>query len=159
MEDLRGFQGAVQKACHVFGVEKLFPEQENALKAFISREDVLLNLPTGFGKSLVFQMAPLVHAELSKFNHRFTANPIIIVISPLASLMEDQTIFLRNLNIKAGYDKSVNGKIEKGECSIVFSSPESLLGNGRWRNMLSSDTYKENLIGIVVDEAHCISHW
>ena len=159
MEDLRGFQGAVQKACHVFGVEKLFPEQENALKAFISREDVLLNLPTGFGKSLVFQMAPLVHAELSKFNHRFTANPVIIVISPLASLMEDQTIFLRNLNIKAGYDKSVNGKIEKGECSIVFSSPESLLGNGHWRNMLSSDTYKENLIGIVVDEAHCISHW
>ena len=57
-EDLRGFQGAVQKACHVFRVEKLFPEQENALKAFISREDVLLNLPTGFGKSLVFQMAP-----------------------------------------------------------------------------------------------------
>ena len=159
MEDLRGFQGAVQKACHVFGVEKLFPEQENALKAFISREDVLLNLPTGFGKSLVFQMAPLVHAELSRFNHRFTANPIIIVISPLASLMEDQTIFLRNLNIKAGYDKSVNGKIEKGECSIVFSLPESLLGNGHWRNMLSSDTYKENLIGIVVDEAHCISHW
>ena len=162
MEDLRGFQGAVQKACHVFGVEKLFPEQENALKAFISREDVLLNLPTGFGKSLVFQMAPLVHAELSKFNHRFTANPIIIVISPLASLMEDQTIFLRNLNIKAGSigdDKSVNVKVEKGECSIVFSSPESLLGNGRWRNMLSSDTYKENLIGIVVDEAHCISHW
>ena len=122
----------------------------------------MLNLPTGFGKSLVFQMAPLVHAELSKFNHRFTANPIIIVISPLASLMEDQTIFLRNLNIKAGSigdDKSVNVKVEKGECIIVFSSPESLLGNGRWRNMLSSDTYKENLIGIVVDEAHCISHW
>ena len=146
-EDLRGFQGAVQKACHVFGVDKLFPE------AFISREDVLLSLPTGFGKSLVFQMAPLVHAELSKFNHRFTANPIIIiiVISPLVSLMEDQTIFLPNLNIKAGSigaDKSVNVKIEKGECSIVFSSPESLLGNGRWRNILSSDTYKANLIRI-----------
>ena len=48
---------------------------------------------------------------------------MIIVISPLASLMEDQTIFLRNLNIKAGSigdDKSVNVKIEKGECSIVF---------------------------------------
>ena len=88
----------------------------------------MLNLPTGFGKSLVFQMAPFVHAELSKFNHRFTANPIVIVISPLVSLMKDQTIFLRNLNIKAGSigdDKSVNIKIEKGECSIVFSSPES----------------------------------
>ena len=160
-EDLRGFQGAVQKACHVFGVEKLFPVQENALKAFISSEDVLLKLPTGFGKSMVFQMAPLVNAELSKFNHRFTANPIIIVISPLVSLMEDQTNFVRNLNIKTGSigdGKSVNVKIAKGERSIVFSSPESLLGNGRWRNMLSSDTYKKNLIGIAVDEAHCFSH-
>ena len=37
-EDLKGFQGAVEKVCQIFGVEKLFPEQMNALKAFISRE-------------------------------------------------------------------------------------------------------------------------
>lgn len=90
----------------------------------------MLNLPTGFGKSLVFQMAPLVHAEVSRFNHRFTANPIIVVVSPLVSLIEDQKIFLCKLNIKAGSvgdDKSINVKIEKGECSIVFASPESYL--------------------------------
>ena len=50
-------------------------------------------------------------------------------------------------------------RIEKGECCVVFSSPESLLGNGRWQSMLSSDVYQKNLIGIVVDEAHCVSHW
>ena len=55
----------IEKVCRVFGVTDLFPEQEKALKAFIDRSDVLLNLPTGFGKSLVFQMTPLVHAELS----------------------------------------------------------------------------------------------
>ena len=55
----------IEKACRVFGVTKLFPEQEKALKAFIDKSVVLLNLPTGFGKSLVFQMAPLVYAELS----------------------------------------------------------------------------------------------
>ena len=55
----------MEKACRVFGVTKLFPEQEKAWKAFIDKNDVLLNLPTGFGKSLVFQMAPLVHAGLS----------------------------------------------------------------------------------------------
>ena len=53
----------IEKACRVFDVTKSFPEQEKALKAFIGKSDVLLNLPTGFGKSLVFQMAPLVHAE------------------------------------------------------------------------------------------------
>ena len=55
----------IEKACRVFVVTKLFPEQEKALKAFIDKNDVLLNLPTGFRKSLVFQMAPLVHARLS----------------------------------------------------------------------------------------------
>ena len=37
----------IEKACLVFGVTKLFPEQEKALKAFIDKNDVLLNLPTG----------------------------------------------------------------------------------------------------------------
>ena len=41
----------IEKVCRVFGVTNLFPEQEKALKAFIDKSDVLLNLPTGFGKS------------------------------------------------------------------------------------------------------------
>ena len=53
-----------------------------------SPQSVLMSLPMGFGKSLVFPMAPLVHAELSKFNDGFTANPIVIIISLLASLLE-----------------------------------------------------------------------
>ena len=63
---MEGFESAVQKACQVFGVEKLFSEQFEALRTFVSSTDVFLNLPTGFAKSLVFQMAPLVHAELSR---------------------------------------------------------------------------------------------
>jgi len=61
---------------------------------------------------------------------------MIIVISPLVSLMEDQTNLLRKFGIPAdsiGEDKALDLKIEKGECSVIFSSPESLLGNGRWR--------------------------
>ena len=42
----------IEKVCRVSGVTNLFPEQEKALKAFIDKSDVLLNLPTGFGKSL-----------------------------------------------------------------------------------------------------------
>ena len=65
-EDVEGFESAVQNACRVFGVEKLFPEQFKALKTFVSGTDVLLNLPTGFEKSLVFQMAPLVHRIITR---------------------------------------------------------------------------------------------
>ena len=91
---MEGFELALQKACQVFGVEKLFSKQFEALKTFVSGTDVFLNLPTGFGKSLVFQMAPLVHAELSRSHDGFAANPVILIISPLVSLMEDQTNFL-----------------------------------------------------------------
>ena len=38
---MKGFQGAVEKACYVFGVDKFFPEQKKALKAFVSRKDIL----------------------------------------------------------------------------------------------------------------------
>ena len=89
-EDVEGFESAVRKACQVFGVEKRFSQQFQALKTFVSGTDVFLNLPTGFGKSLVFQMAPLVQAELSRGHDRFAANPVILIISPLVSLMEDQ---------------------------------------------------------------------
>ncbi len=37
----------------------------------------------------------------------------------------------------------------------MYSSPESLLRNDKWRNMLSSTVYQESLVAIVVDEAHC----
>ena len=72
-------------------MEKLFSQQFEALKTFVSGTDVFLNLPTGFGKSLVFQMGPFVQAELSRGHDGFAANSVILVISPLVSLMEDQT--------------------------------------------------------------------
>ena len=40
-------EASIEKTCLVFGVTKLFPEQEKELKAFIDKHDVLLNLPTG----------------------------------------------------------------------------------------------------------------
>ena len=89
----------------------------------------------------MFLMAPLVHAGLSTCDDSFCC--IVVVISPLVSLMEDHTnFFLIAQGISAwsiGEDKAANAKIDNGECCVVFTSPESLLGNGRWRSMLSSD--------------------
>jgi len=158
-----GVECCIRNVCEAFGISGLFPEQKDALIEFVNRRDVFLNLPTGYGKSLVFQMAPYVHAELAKFGHAgYSLTPIVVVISPLLSLMEDQKSYLRGIGLKAasiGDNKEENDKIERGEFNIVFTSPESLLGNPRWRNMLNNSFYKENLIGITVDEAHCISHW
>jgi ATP-dependent helicase YprA (DUF1998 family) len=59
------------------------------LLSFVGGHDVVALLPTGFGKSLIFQLAPLVVKELAKANAS-NANPIVVVVSPLVALMEDQ---------------------------------------------------------------------
>lgn len=156
-------EACFRKCCEVFAIPNLFPEQKKAITSLIERKDVFVNLPTGYGKSIIFQMAPLVHSELGKINcSEDSYTPILIVISPLKSLMADQINYLRGLGIKAasiGDDNEENKKILNGEFTLVYTSPESLLGNSKWRNMLKSRTYQESLIGIVVDEAHCISQW
>ena len=65
---------------------KLYAERENALFHFLSRENVFVNLPTSYGKSMIFQIAPLVASELSKSCTQFEAHCIIIVISPLVAV-------------------------------------------------------------------------
>ena len=98
----RDIREAIIKSCDAFGITELYAEQLKALEAFLFGKDVFLNLPTGYGKSIVFQMAPVVHAEMAAMgNIGFSADPIVIVISPLISLM-DQRNFLKSIGIKAG---------------------------------------------------------
>ena len=47
----------------------------------------------------------------------------------------------------------------KGEIQLVFISPESLLCNSAFRDMLLTDCYKDLLVGVAVDEAHCVKTW
>ena len=42
---------------------------------------------------------------------------------------------------------------------VLYSSPESLLSNEAVRELIGSKVYKERVVGVVVNEAHCISHW
>lgn len=42
---------------------------------------------------------------------------------------------------------------------LVFISPEALVGNRRWRDMLRSKAYQDNLVAFVIDEAHCVKKW
>ena len=49
--------------------------------------------------------------------------------------------------------------IEEGSINVIYASPESMLGIERWRKILSSEVFVENCVGIIVDEAHCISKW
>jgi superfamily II DNA helicase RecQ len=157
MADFESFKKAVEDVKSLFSVSTLKQEQEEALFNFVSKRDVFVNLPTGFGKSLIYQMAPMVVKQLG-----LCINPIILVISPLVSLMQDQVNQLKKQGISAVSlsETSINDhRLNSGNYTIVYSSPESLLSNEVIRELIGSKVYKERVVGVVVDEAHCISHW
>ena len=152
---------AFGKVCDVFGFKTLNEHQKNALKFVIEqKKDVFVNLPTGFGKSVIFQALPLLYACVEPGREK----NLVIVVSPLVSLVKDQVSLLLSLGISA---TSLNNeipeadkrKVESGQYSIVYGSPESWLGDTRWRKMLTSETYKNLVRVVAVDEAHVINHW
>ena len=62
---------AISGVCLTFVVQNLCPQQEKALAEFLSGRNVFVKLPTGYGKSLIYQMAPLVAIELSNRHSHF----------------------------------------------------------------------------------------
>ena len=50
-------------------------------------------------------------------------------------------------------------RVRDGRAQLVYISPEQLLRNLQWREMLRSDVYQRNLVSFVIDEAHTVSKW
>ena len=89
---------------------------------------------------------------------------IVVVIAPLISLIMDQKQKFQGKGISIEFvgeaqdnDSAVraviSGKIQ------LFISPESLLCNSWFRNMLLSESYRAKLKAVAVDEAHCVKLW
>lgn len=106
-----------------FRLKEFRPKQLAAINATLSKKDVLLLMPTGGGKSLVYQLPALVQKGLT------------VVISPLLSLIEDQVIALRKLGISAEALNSSSSKETKkrvydymgkglGEVKLIYVTPE-----------------------------------
>ena len=86
-------------------------------------------------------------------------------ISPLTSIMMDQQAKFSALGIKVEYvgeaqqNDSIIRNVLQGSVQLVFISPEAILHNHRFRTMLLSNVYRNHLVALVVDEAHCIKTW
>jgi ATP-dependent DNA helicase RecQ len=127
------------------------PQQEEIIRSILGGKDTLALLPTGGGKSLCFQVPAMALPGLC------------LVISPLVSLMKDQTDSLRKRGITAfsinagmGYKEVVNTlQLASGSnCKLLYVSPERLETALflEWLPAL-------NVSMIAVDEAHCVSQW
>lgn len=134
-----------------WGYDRLTEAQRDAVDALEEGKDCIVLLPTGGGKSLVYQL-PVVH------NNKKT-----IVFSPLISLMEDQVYHLRDKGVSAIaiHSHLTRDKITQaldqfvfGDTHILYVSPERLGDEVFCSRLLEVD-----LQYIAVDEAHCISQW
>ena len=149
------------KAVRSLGFQQLKEQQRQAILAFVGGRDVFVALPTGYGKSLIYGCLPRVY-DLLREVQSDECRSVIMVVSPLKALMEDQCSSFNTLGLIAASvgDNSVClESFISGRIQIVLISPESLLRGKQWREILKSSTYQENLVGFVVDEAHLIKTW
>jgi ATP-dependent DNA helicase RecQ len=134
-----------------YGFDSFRPGQEQAIDHILAGESVAVIMPTGGGKSLIFQLPALV------------LDGITIVISPLIALMKDQVDGLRKIGIPAAF---INSSISPAETKLRLEDVK----NNRYKLLyiaperFYSDEFKNALKEIsvslfAIDEAHCISQW
>ena len=129
-------------------------KQFEAIDSILRGRDTLAILPTGYGKSLIYQLLPSIFSMLPNR----PGNGIVIVISALRALINDQVSSannLKQLNLRASsLGSSTFNSLLNGSHSIIIDTPEMWLEDKKWRDMLSFSVFRKNLIAIVVDEAH-----
>jgi len=134
-----------------WGFDALRPLQAEAIQAACERRDSLVVLPTGGGKSLCYQVPPVVLGRTD------------VVVSPLVSLMKDQVDALLACGYPAaalhsGMSADARREVESGlaakRYALVFAAPERLVTPGFLRLLDQS-----HVQAFAIDEAHCISHW
>ncbi|XP_078583384.1 putative ATP-dependent DNA helicase RecS [Branchiostoma floridae x Branchiostoma japonicum] len=150
------------------GIDCLKPEQSAVLEHFLSGNDAMGLLPTGFGKSLIYQIAPAASGLLSFSAHcpkhiQTAKYPILIVLSPLMALIKDQVVEAQQFGLSAvslcNASPCDERRILDGGFQLMFGNPETFVLDPKWRDMLQSTVFQENLVGIVVDEAHKTPNW
>jgi len=128
----------------IYGFNNFRGEQKNIITDILNKDDVMAILPTGGGKSLLYQFP-------ATFSDKIT-----IVVSPLISLMNDQCKYLNSKNIKA---VCLNSETSIGighyiKYKIIYTTPEFIMSR-----IQAFARIKEHIGLFAIDEAHCISQW
>lgn len=136
---------------NVFGYDEFISLQEEIIKNVLRKNNSLVIMPTGGGKSLCYQIPALIFHGLT------------IVVSPLISLMKDQVEQLKEVGVAAvllnsslspgEYRRNVE-RIKQEDVKLLYLAPESLL-KPNILALLSS----VQVDCLAIDEAHCISQW
>ncbi|EOT42490.1 RecQ family ATP-dependent DNA helicase [Enterococcus columbae] len=149
-KDQLAFQSLEDALKHYYGFTSFRPLQKEIIQALLAQKDVLALLPTGTGKSLCYQLAG------------YLLEGLVVIISPLVSLMEDQVNNLWALGEKRVV--ALNSLLDKSEKAYVlahlsnykflFLSPEMAS-----QEAVIQSLSQQKIALLVIDEAHCISQW
>ncbi len=136
------------------GYDDLRPGQEAAIRSVLDGHDTLAVMPTGSGKSAIYQLAA---AQIPGST---------VVISPLLALQQDQVESIDKDDVDVGYAAVINSTIchskrveilkgwERGDIEFLFLAPEQFNNPDTIEHLQAA---KPSLF--VIDEAHCISEW
>lgn len=136
-----------------FGYSEFRGNQQAIIQSVLDRNDTIVLMPTGGGKSVCYQVPAMVLDGLT------------VVISPLISLMKDQVDSLNSNGIAAAFlnssqgiseQRHISSEIQAGKIKLLYIAPERLF---RGAYPLVDFLKSINLSLIAVDEAHCISQW
>ncbi|WP_194975237.1 DNA helicase RecQ [Aquiflexum lacus] len=136
-----------------FGYSDFRGNQQAIIQSVLEKNDTIVLMPTGGGKSVCYQVPAMVLDGLT------------VVISPLISLMKDQVDALNSNGIPAAFlnssqgiseQRHISSEIQAGKIKLLYIAPERLF---RGAYPLVDFLKSINLSLIAVDEAHCISQW
>ena len=143
-----------KKLKKIFGFSSFKGDQRKIIQAILNKNDVMVIMPTGAGKSLCFQLPALI------------STGVAIIVSPLIALMKNQVDVIRGISsndsiahvLNSSLNKSeienVKNDIQSGITKLLYVAPESL-SKKDYIDFLK----KTKISFFAIDEAHCISEW
>ncbi len=140
---------------HHFGYDQFRLGQRPVIEAVLKNQDALVIMPTGGGKSLCYQLPALLKLG------------VMVVVSPLIALMQDQVDSLTDngvaatcLNSSLDYSaiRQREADLLAGKIKLLYVSPERLMSPGFF-GLLEQLIKTVGVSGFAIDEAHCVSEW
>jgi ATP-dependent DNA helicase RecQ len=137
----------------IWGYQDFRPPQGEIVHSLLAKQDALIIMPTGGGKSICFQLPALLQTGLT------------LVVSPLVALMENQVQELHQRQLSAALlhselstkqRRATLQALSKQQLRLLYVSPETLFSPPVWERLCQPELV---INGLILDEAHCLVQW